>query len=62
MQGFEPQLPDPESGVLPLDDIPSLTYYSTAVGGASNQAVASGAPQLFLEVPADIDDAVALRR
>ena len=22
-QGFEPQLPDPESGVLPLDDSPS---------------------------------------
>lgn len=21
-QGFEPQLPDPESGVLPLDDSP----------------------------------------
>jgi hypothetical protein len=23
VQGFEPQLPDPESGVLPLDDTPS---------------------------------------
>src|SRR5690606_20533973 len=23
-QGFEPQLPDPESGVLPLDDSPML--------------------------------------
>ncbi len=22
VQGFEPQLPDPESGVLPLDDTP----------------------------------------
>ncbi len=28
-QGFEPQLPDPESGVLPLDDSPIAAKSST---------------------------------
>ncbi len=43
VQGFEPQLPDPESGVLPLDDTPSpgsILYrrrpaLSTRSGGAT---------------------------
>lgn len=29
VQGFEPQLPDPESGVLPLDDTPPAKDDST---------------------------------
>jgi hypothetical protein len=28
-QGFEPQLPDPESGVLPLDDSPMRSIESS---------------------------------
>lgn len=33
-QGFEPQLPDPESGVLPLDDSPSSTTAREYSGSA----------------------------
>ena len=45
LQGFEPQLPDPESGVLPLDDSPSgkfARHYSIARGWLSRIDAVAG--------------------
>ncbi len=36
MQGFEPQLPVPETGVLPLDDTPTRTLVYHFVPDLSN--------------------------
>ncbi len=32
-QGLEPRYADPESAVLPLDDVPRLSYFSIGVWG-----------------------------
>src|ERR1044071_3766000 len=37
-QGFEPRYADPESAVLPLDDVPVDLYFSRGVEGESSAA------------------------